>query len=262
MKKVVLSLSICCMLVLRPALLFSVQHLDYGLPNGTNTHLIVKEREGYAIGYDIRHKQPLWVAYRLTDDMLKKSVINRTDDFREDDELRPYSALLGDYRGSGYDRGHLCPARDMEFSTNATSESFLLSNMSPQHPMFNRGIWKDLEDWVRKEALKEKSIYIMCGPYFSETNTTSIGKSKVSVPDGYWKIVLDETPPVKTIGFILQNRNYGTKASLSPYSCSVEKIEKMTGLNFFSLIPSVLGVNLKKRHFSNGWIFPIGLEQN
>ena len=100
---------------------------------------------GYTLCYDEKFEQAKWVAYRLTLAMCNSSDEERTDNFREDPAIKTGSAIPDDYKKTGYDRGHLCPAGDMGWSKQTMKESFLMSNMSPQLPKFNRGIWKNLE---------------------------------------------------------------------------------------------------------------------
>ena len=115
------------------------------------------------------------------------------------------SASLPDYKGSGYDRGHLAPAGDMKWSTTAMSESFYMSNMSPQEPSFNRGIWNRLESQVRRWAIDNGSVYIATGGVLTDGLKT-LGSNSVSVPQYYFKVILDyQEPDIKGIGFIIPN---------------------------------------------------------
>ena len=102
----------------------------------------------YTLSFNSRHKQANWVYYTLELEG-KERVAERTDRFREDKKVPSGSAKPSDYIKSGYDRGHLCPAADMAHSAEAMEETFLMSNISPQLPVFNRGIWKSLEKLVR-----------------------------------------------------------------------------------------------------------------
>jgi endonuclease G len=95
---------------------------------------------------------------------MKKTITKRKDNFRSDPKVKTGSAALSDYKGSGYDRGHLAPAADFKWSATAMSESFYMSNMSPQVPGFNRGIWKNIESTVRNWAVENDEIYIVTGP--------------------------------------------------------------------------------------------------
>jgi len=189
----------------------------------------------YTLGYVEEWEQPAWVAYQLTSLMLNNKV-KRKDNFREDNAVKTGSAYPGDYSNSGYDKGHLCPAGDMMFSEIAMSETFFMSNMSPQVPEFNRGIWKSLESLIREWAKKEKKLYIVTGPII-KPGYKKIGYiNKVAVPQYFYKAVLyygDKTK--KSIGFILPHE--GSKQPLSTYAVSIDSVEKMTGLDFFYKLP-------------------------
>ena len=117
---------------------------------------------GFTLSYNEAHEQASWVAYELTSNELIKKV-NRSDNFKQDPKVETGSALLSDYVRSGYDRGHLAPAADMSWSQITMEESFYMSNISPQKPGFNRGIWKKLESYVRQWAYDNESIYVVTG---------------------------------------------------------------------------------------------------
>ena len=149
--------------------------------------------------------------------------------------FRSGSAVPADYRKSGYDRGHLAPAADMGFSARTMADSFYMSNMSPQKPQFNRGVWKDLEEQVRRFALDEGEIYVVTGPILPAVKTITIGSSRVTVPTHFYKVVYDLTPPQKMIAFILPNA--GSRADLRTFAVTVDQVEERTGLDFFSVLP-------------------------
>ena len=119
-------------------------------------------RSGYSLSYNEDHEQANWVAYTLTA-VHARGTVKRINDFRVDPEIKTGSASLSDYKGSGYDRGHLAAAADMKWSKKVLSESFYMSNMSPQNPSFNRGIWKRLENQMRQWALDEQKLHIVTG---------------------------------------------------------------------------------------------------
>lgn len=207
-------------------------HLKLGVPGKADK---IIDRPGYALGYIEYHEQPAWVIYHLTKEQALTKAAKRGDDFREDPEIPTGSATLADYRRSGYDRGHLAPAADMAFSVRTMSDSFYMSNMSPQKPAFNRGIWKNLEAQVRYFAITEKDIYVVTGPVLPKTKTVTIGGNRVTVPTHYYKVIYDRTPPEKMIGFILQNE--GSNRPLRDFAVTVDAVEDATGLNFFSTVP-------------------------
>jgi len=154
----------------------------------TSTTNQVVDHTYYSLSYSEDHEQAEWVYYMLTGEMVRSGSVSRTDNFREDPSVTTRSASLGDYKGSGYDRGHLCPAGDMQINNISMSESFYMSNMSPQEPSFNRGIWKKLESTVRNWAVKEDTIYVVTGGVLSSSKG-SIGPCRVTVPEYYYKMV-------------------------------------------------------------------------
>ena len=188
---------------------------------------------GYSLLYNEKHEQASWVAYELTKEETDKRFA-RTNKFIPDPDVNTGSANDKDYKGSGYDRGHLAPASDMGWSSTTMAESFFYSNMSPQVPSFNRGIWKKLEELVRTWAIENNSIYIVTGPVL-KNGLTTIGADKVSVPKYYYKVILDYgEPSIKGIGFIVPNS--GSKVSLQNYAVSIDSVEKVTGIDFFPLL--------------------------
>ena len=209
----------------------NIPHLE--LPAITNKDAIVTH-SGYTLSYNEKHEQANWVAYELTAEETQRGV-NRTNDFRPDNAVKTGSATNADYQGSGYDRGHMAPAADMSWSVQAMEESFFYSNMSPQVPGFNRGIWKKLEERVRQWAVENKDIYVVTGPVLSG-DLPVIGPDKVSVPRYYYKVILDYTlPELKGIGFILPNAS--STMSLESYAVPIDSVEKVTGINFFPALP-------------------------
>ena len=207
-------------------------HLKLGVPGKADK---IIDRPGYALGYIEYHEQPAWVVYRLTKEQALTKAAKRGNDFKEDPDIPTGSATLADYRRSGYDRGHLAPAADMAYSFKTMGDSFFMSNMSPQKPQFNRGVWKDLEAQVRSFAISEHDVYIVTGPILPKTKAVTIGSNKVTVPTHYYKVVYDRTPPEKMIGFILPND--GSDKPLQDFAVTVDAVEAATGLNFFSVIP-------------------------
>ncbi|MBE6402203.1 MAG: DNA/RNA non-specific endonuclease [Lentisphaerae bacterium] len=206
-------------------------NLALGAP-GYNCDVII-DRMGYALGYSEKYEQPLWVTYKLTADEVKSKKAKRSGDFRIDEYIPTGSATPDDYKKSYFDRGHLAPAADMSFSLQAMSESFYMSNMSPQRPEFNRGIWKDLEEKVRDIAVACGSVYVVTGPVFEpHLPCITIGRNKVAVPDKYYKIIFDANAKnPKAIGFIIPNSN--VKEDLANFAVSVDAVEEASGLDFF-----------------------------
>ena len=240
-------------ILLITALFTSYTHAqDIGLPAYSPNDEIISH-SSYTLKYNEQYEQAEWVAYRLTDVMISGNV-NRTDNFREDPAVNTGSASLFDYKGSGYDRGHLCPAADMKFSNKAMSESFYMSNMSPQRPGFNRGIWKHLESQVRKWADDNDEIYVVTGPVLKGGNFTTIGSNEVAVPDKYYKVILDyKEPELKAIAFVLPHQKIS--GNLQGFAVTVDKAEEITGINFFPALPDNIEESLESSLDINKWSF-------
>ncbi len=192
---------------------------------------MVISHPGFTLLYDEEHEQALWVAYHLTREELY-GLFERKDNFRSDPSIPTESASLADYRGGGYDRGHLIPAADLTWSEEAMGASFYMSNMSPQATAFNRGIWSDLEAVVRNFADTEGSVYVVTGPVLTDGPYKTIGPNQVSIPNAYYKVILDyQEPELKAIGFVLPNE--GSKEDLTNFATTVREVEEITGLDFF-----------------------------
>jgi len=206
---------------------------------------------GFALVYAEEHEQPRWVAYELTRDEVY-GIYERGDNFRADPSISTGSAALADYRKSGYDRGHLAPAADMVWSKEALSDSFYMSNMSPQKPEFNRGIWAKLEAIVRNLAVTEGAVYVAAGPILTDGPYKTIGENKVSVPNYYYKVILDYTEPdKKAIGFLLPNE--GSKEDLSIFATSVDEIQMISGIDFFPQLPDDEEIVLEANYAYEDW---------
>ncbi len=200
------------------------------IPKGATGQVI--EYEGFTVSYNEAHEQANWVAYHLTKKEVENQKVERKNNFRGDKQISTGSAIPADYKNSGYDRGHLAPAADMKWSKQAMSESFYMTNMSPQEKEFNRGIWKTLEEKCREWAIQNKSVYIVTGGIL-KGKLKKIGENNVSVPKYYYKIILDyEEPEVKAIAFIMENKDAGN-AALKDFVVSIDQVEKETGFDFF-----------------------------
>jgi endonuclease G, mitochondrial len=211
--------------------------------------------KAYTFQYNEAHEQAAWVLYRITAEQLQASV-RRTDDFRRDRAVTTGSATLADYRRSGYDRGHLAPAAAMAWSQEVMSESFYLSNMSPQDPGFNRGIWRQLEGRVRDWADLHGEVLVVTGPVL-EDELPTIGPSGVSVPAYYYKVVVDLRPQgVEGIGFILPNGS--ANQSIGRYAVSIDSVEAFTGIDFFPLLSDSIETELEITISRDHWGFQTG----
>ena len=204
----------------------------------------------FSLSYMEAHEQAEWVAYELT--AAKAQGPNkRINDYREDPTIPTGSALLSDYKGSGFDRGHLMPAADAKFDPLAMSESFYLSNMSPQRNSFNGGIWNVLENRVRKWAGAKQHLYIVTGPVLSSFEG-KIGQSGVSIPAYFYKALLQiHEGDTSIIAFVLPNQQ--SSQPLSTFVVSVDSVEKLTGIDMYPFLPDEAEDRLEASTSTNGW---------
>lgn len=207
---------------------------DFALPSIGKTDQIVR-RVGYTLRYQEAYEQSDWVAYPLTDKMVAGNQ-KRENVFMPDPVVKTGTAVTSDYTRSGYDRGHMAPAADFRGNYQLMKETFYMSNISPQNREFNAGRWSDLEKMVRAWATRYKKIYVVTGPVL-EPGLPQIGRiNKVAVPRYFYKVILYAKPPyVKGIAFLMPNEN--TTRPLSDFVVPIDQIEKLTGIDFFPLLP-------------------------
>lgn len=196
----------------------------------SSTNQIVNHHN-YSLSYNETAEQAEWIFYKLTNSNSSSNEINRTNDFREDPFIKTNSSSTEDYFHSGYDRGHLAPAGSMKLNHESMSESFYMSNISPQLPGFNRGIWKRLEGKVRYWANANDSIFVVTGPILDSPIDT-IGPNNVFVPRAFYKTVLAfKDGKAMGIAFLLPHEK--SDKSLYSFATSIDSIEALTGIDFY-----------------------------
>lgn len=220
------------------------------LPTST-TGQIVKHKL-YTLSYSEPHEQAEWVAYEL-----KKEHLSRTNRkrplFQLDKKVKTKSAHWGAYKNSGYTKGHLLPAGDRKFSDKAFKNTFLMSNVSPQNYEFNAGIWNRLEQKVRYWTGKERHLYIVTGGVLAN-NLKTIGRDKVAVPKYFYKVLLDYSEPeIKAIAFLVPHKD--SNKPLYEFVVSIDKIEELTGIDFFPALPDDLENKLEQNADYKNWSF-------
>ena len=209
----------------------SIEHLEMPRP-GARDQII--KHTGYFLSFNSPCRIANWVAYELTAEETI-AVVKRNDRFIPDPLLSSGPVSNADYKGSGYDRGHLAPSADMCYSYQTMAESFYLSNMAPQVPGFNRGIWSKLEAQVRQWAVDDKAVYVVTGTVLT-TGLPTIGNNRITVPAYFYKVILDYTEPdIKGIAFIMPNQ--GSQESLQHYVVTIDSVERLTGTDFFYQLP-------------------------
>lgn len=204
----------------------------------------------YTLSYSEDHEQAEWVYYVLKSNQLN-STVERKDNFRPDFKVKTSSAQLYDYKGSGYDRGHLAPATDMKYNNISMSESFFMSNMSPQSPSFNRGIWKKIEKQFRDWSYKYGELVIVTGPVLKGENYGSIGYNKVTIPKWYYKVAIDPSNYDRNIAILIENK--GSSASIKSFVVTIDYLEEFSGLDFFHNLSDKIEESFESSTHINLW---------
>lgn len=223
-----------------------------GLPIlSTNASEQILHRKSYVVSYNKDTKTPNWVAWRLTSAHARGTLKRSGQAFHEDLDVPTPRANIEDYKGSGWSRGHLCPAGDNKWDVDALYESFLLTNVCPQHANLNSGIWNQIEMSCRRWAEEYGDIYIVCGPIYFRQEHEVIGPNKVVVPEAFFKVVLCLKDTPKGIGFICRNTAGGHNKDY--YVNTIRQVERITGITFFPNLPQKLSEAVKDKAVLSDW---------
>lgn len=190
----------------------------------------------YQLCYSVEHRISKWAMHELTLAQIKGSQA-RTNDFKADHRA-PNPVHADSYRRSGYDRGHLVPAADMRLNHQAMSETFFMTNMTPQNPGFNSGVWNSLEAHIRKEVERLGPALIITAPILLEQQNYLMLQSGVSIPDEFYKIAYfyaDQSMQA----FVIPNA-HAHGQSYRSFKTTVREIETLTAIDFFSELPDDL----------------------
>lgn len=241
------------------------EHLTLGNPSGASianpdNYLLAKPQ--FALSFNRSRGIINWVSWHL--DRTWRGDAPRTTTFRPDPDLPAgYStARNADYAKTGFDKGHLCPSEDRDRSPADNAATFVLSNVVPQAPNLNRGVWKALEDYARKRVDEGNEVYIVAG--VSGTGgegengpANSVGESRITVPASFWKLLLilpdgdDDLrrigPNTEVVAVWMPNQQNASGQRWSGYQLSVNDLEQKTGLRFLSTLPADLQAILKRQ---------------
>lgn len=222
---------------------------EVGLPvaaHSENATLI--HHTGYSVLYDEGTHLPVWVAWTLTPDRFA-DVVGRYDKFLPEPALSD-PVTTDEYKNSGYDRGHICPAADNKWSEQAMRESFYLTNICPQNHNLNSGDWRELEDACREWTQQTGKLYVVGGPILYDSKHETIGLHRIVVPDAFYKVVLSLTP-LKGAGFVYDNAAGNRR--MSTYAVTIDEVERITGIDFFSALPDSIEKQVESEFDPAAW---------
>ena len=214
-------------------------------------------RLNYSLEYNYASRHSRWIAFTFYDKTAESNT-GRSDAWSYDPQLIEWTNNDTDYRGSGYDRGHIMASADRLYSRTANEQTFYYSNITPQVNSFNAGIWLELEGavraWGRSNTFRDTLYVVKGGTIRDDQVTGTIGKSKIVIPKyNYMALLSKKADTYKSIAFCFENRYYPTPYKLKNHALSVEELEEKTGIDFFHNLPDEIERVVEKQKIYNDW---------
>lgn len=222
--------------------------LNVIIPNGISSQ--IKDYEGFRVSFNKENHTPNWVAWELLRSETDGNV-GRYNTFWTDPDIEG-APSTNDYRNSGFDRGHLCPAADQKWSATAMEHCFSLANICPQDHSLNTGAWKTLESKERLWAQRDSAIIIISGPIYTDADNTRIGSTGVRVPGAFFKVIA--APYLKQprgIAFIYPNMT--APGNMENYATTIDEAERITGFDFLSSLPDDIEQEIESKSSFKEW---------
>jgi endonuclease G len=215
-----------------------------GEPIGTTyPHKItILKNEGFIVGYDEKRRNPAWVAYKVRSCISGKSLVCYIGLKRPTRFMVDYRTITQvkakEYNRSKYDRGHMAPnhAIALHYGENAQRETFLMSNVIPQRPSLNRGVWKEIEHAISDDyAERLEEVWVFVGPiYDPKIPDKFLKRTGIEIPDRFYAVVLDELKGrPRAMAFVVP-QDVSINVDPSQFIVSVDEVEKQSGFDFFS----------------------------
>jgi endonuclease G len=209
--------------------------------------------------YDKKEKVAYWVAYPHHPSYIGSA--GRTDNWQLDPSVS--SVIQPNYFAtiSGYDRGHQIPSADRTVTTEANSQTFYFTNMTPQLGALNQQLWANLEGQVRDWMYQSDTLYVVTGAILKTVGgnetvnyATDSKGMKVAVPNYYYKVLLRlKSGKYDSIGFWVEHRAYGNGQATAAITKSVDQIELLTGFNFFASLPKAVQDDTEATSVPGNW---------
>jgi len=237
--------------MIKPITQKQVRHNTEPIARASSSQDII-EYEGFTISYNSRWLIPNWVAYELTAEETDGPYSRKGKDFMIDPAIKVPQADAYDYRGSGWSRGHMAPAADLKWSDKAMTESFYYTNICPQDVQLNNRYWTTLENKVRSWARLFGRVFVVTGPIVSSSSNERIGAHGVMVPDAFFKAILAPKEGEWTsIAFVM--RNTPDPRQLKDCATTVNEVEKITNIDFFSFLDDTVEESVEDRLDFREW---------
>ena len=225
---------------------FAIEQPPVGLPRSSGFCCAVSTFAslGFISGYSAFHGQPVWVFHEVRAPLFKSK---RSGHFKADTRL-PVPIPPSVFKHSGFDRGHMAPSHDIGavFGVVAQRQSFLMTNICPQRPVLNRKVWRNIESWCWSNFSKSTATTVVfSGPIFDNARS-HLGHSPIELPDAFFKVVFsDSGGSLFMVAFLVPADASDT--DIGSYVSTVDKVEELTGFDFFPLIPVPLQIDLESK---------------
>ncbi len=210
----------------------------------------IKDYTGFTLSFNKENKTPNYVAWELLGTEVSTEV-SRTDNFWQDKGIEGCPAHK-DYTGSGYDRGHMCPAADQKWSVDAMNDCFVMANMCPQLHDLNAGAWETLESKERLWAKRDSAVMIIAGPIYTEDDNKYFGSANVRVPGAFFKVLIAPyLDKPRGIAFVYPHMK--CPGNMQDYATTIDEVERITGFDFFSALPDEIETKIEGEYSFTEW---------
>jgi endonuclease G len=226
------------------------QNIDVLLPSEMTREQIIHHKS-YSLSYNSSYVMPSWIVYTISKSKVDKSK-EANAKYKVDPLVEARPATKKDYKDAGYLMAQFINYLDVPEDKDAISETFYLTNITPMKLAFYTHIWLKTEDLIRLWSEGKPSLEIICGPVLSDAPFPTIGENKVSVPDRFYKIVYDKQNQ-KAVAFLFKNGS--SSGTLKSKTTTVDEIEKITGIDFFSALDDETEAALEATVDYNFWDF-------
>ena len=215
--------------------------------------IIMLNQGEFIVGWSPKMRHPVWCAYHVARE--QRYDVGTRPNFSRDRNV-PTAPLPSDYEHSGYDRGHMAPnyAIKTRYGTDDQKKTFLMSNIAPQKPALNRGVWKDLEHRIAQLwTARYGELWVVVGCISAPDNNETVSGTDVDVPQQFYQVIVaQEGMDVRALAILLpQNVPYGAYAAR--HLISIDELEKLSGLDFLPELPEFIQSPLESELPSRLW---------
>lgn len=214
--------------------------------------IMVLDRGEFAVGWSPSLKRPVWCAYHVTPRQLYKS--GKRPNFKTDKDA-PNSPDPSDYKGSGYDRGHMVPNHAIEsrYGTIDQKKTFLMSNIAPQTPALNQGVWRNVEHRIADLwTARYGELWVIVGTIPNGQGET-LGETDIEIPGRFYQVVVAQKGmDVRALAVVL-DQHTPWREWAARHIVSIDELEDMAGLDFLPDLPKFIQEPLESQRPSRLW---------